>query len=526
LGKLFIYNKIKFSFIIFLLILFSFGIINVNQSTVFAQQITVFPNISAVTIVTLPGFVDVIPRQIVRAKNDKLYFISGKAESVNSIRIYGSQNSGLPMASSDFIQLNEILTASNPLSVEAAYDGNNFIHILVNSQDGFLKDYPFDITNTVFKATKTIVSGSPNLSTGSYIGTSGVSAMFDKSGRLNIAYWSAGKHVSYRAYSYDSINDTLTNVFGPIQIDTAGSANHPSLAISPFDSSITVSWISEATSPAKILARTATNTGLIGSVESVSTTDVWTSTNSGVNIDQGPSLVIDTKGTKHLTYIKNFDSTGDYGRIHYVVNSGSGWVDTELSSYTHDPALAIDSVNNLYIIGHGSPQSPECKISTIICVKKKNTDNTWSPSAVLASPTGMDSYDASASVKWGVIGWNRPETVEFLFFRANSGSYYNTTVMYSRLENANIAPTPTAIVTTTTGTPTTAISTTATTTSSTTTCINRDLGDVNCDGKIDLGDFEIGRKEWAAGLVTKTADLNHDGIVDYSDFTIWRMNFK
>jgi len=70
-----------------------------------------------------------------------------------------------------------------------------------------------------------------------------------------------------------------------------------------------------------------------GNVETVSTAPVWTSTNFGINIDQAEPRRRNRRRQVSDLH-PGFDSTGDYGRIHYVVNSGSGWTDEALNAYT------------------------------------------------------------------------------------------------------------------------------------------------------------------------------------------------
>ncbi len=47
-------------------------------------------------------------------------------------------------------------------------------------------------------------------------------------------------------------------------------------------------------------------------------------------------------------------------------------------------------------------------------------------------------------------------------------------------------------------------------------------GDANCDGQVNLTDFEIWRKEFTGALTTKTADFDSSGQVNLTDFEIWR----
>jgi hypothetical protein len=391
------------------------------------------------------GVNDVVPHQLIRTAGDRLYTFVMQAQYSNVIKAYWTNNTGLPSTTNPFSGSAQVTESERPLSVEAAYDGGNFVHVLVNTNAGNLKIYVFDLTTNTFKAPFLVAGGNPTVS-GDYIGTSGVSGMFDPAGTLHLAYWSQGNNITYRSYTYDGPSHTFTPRDGPTLLDTSGKANHPALAISPLDSSVTVAWVSQATTPVKILARSRPATGAWGSPETASNWPVWTSTNSGINIDQGPSLVIDQAGTKQLAYIENFDSTGDYGRIHYVANSGSGWVDTQLPSYTHDPALALNSLGDVYIIGHGHPNNRSCTAMTDMCVIKKNSGGGWDLPVLFASPTPGNSFDASPSVKWSVVGFNRPETIEFMFFQANGGNYNNTTLFYAAIAGPGappVTPTPT-----------------------------------------------------------------------------------
>jgi hypothetical protein len=378
-----------------------------------------------------PGSTDVIPHQLIRTSDDRLYIFVSQPYS-STIRVYWT-TPGLPNTPAAFTGSAQATESGIPISLDAAYDGGNVIHILVNTRNtGLLRDYPFDLTTNTFKPALTLTSDSHKI-TGTYPGTCGVSSMVDKDGRLHVAYWSSSNRIIHRAYTYSNSTNTLTLVSGPFTVDTGGSANHPVIAVSPLDNSLTVVWVSEATSPAKILARTRASTGTWGSVETVSTSSVWTSTNAGINIDQGPSLVIDANGTKHLAYIENWAITQpyDYGRIHYAVNDGSGWTDQALSFYTHDPALALNSAGQLYIIGHGYPLNPSCKSEDDMCTIKKNSDGTWgTPQLLAAHPNSTHSFDTSPSVKWSVMGFHRPETIEFLFC---STPYESPTVYYARL---------------------------------------------------------------------------------------------
>lgn len=57
-------------------------------------------------------------------------------------------------------------------------------------------------------------------------------------------------------------------------------------------------------------------------------------------------------------------------------------------------------------------------------------------------------------------------------------------------------------------------------------CVKKSLGDANCDGLIDLIDFEIWRREFTGSAITRNADYNADGFVNLIDFEFWRRAFS
>jgi hypothetical protein len=70
-----------------------------------------------------------------------------------------------------------------------------------------------------------------------------------------------------------------------------------------------------------------------------------------------------------------------------------------------------------------------------MCYLQKN-GSTWGSLQLLLDNPGGTSLDASPSVKWSVVGFNRPQMVELVFFSVpkNPGlDYYNPTLHYARL---------------------------------------------------------------------------------------------
>jgi hypothetical protein len=422
------------------------------------------------------GYADVIPRQIVRTADDRLYSFAGQAQGSNNILVYWTTAPGVPTSAADFggnTQLTPPLT-KGPISVDAVYDGNTIIHVLVNENctspftvcapdSGELYDYPFDITTNSFRSAKLISTGN-SVAPGFYLGSGGVSGLFDTNGVLHVAYWAGSNHIDYAAFTYDAAADTLTRIDSLIHVDNSGSANHPILAVSPVDNSVTIAWVSQASSHAQILARTKTAAGW-SSVELVGPSDpnvsVWTNTSSGISVDQGPALLITANGTKHLVYIQDTDSSGDYGHVRYAIYTNSiGWVDQPVPYYTHNPALATNSQGDLYLIGHGhwlnAGPDPACSHDFNICTLKKNSTG-WDLPQGFATPPSGETFDASVSVRWSVVGWNRSDLIEFVFFSGQTSNYWNMSLYYGTLGStgSTLTPTPTRTPTeTNTPTPT------------------------------------------------------------------------
>lgn len=397
------------------------------------------PEVKELKVIAVgPGGSDVISRQIVRASDDKLYLFANRNGS-KLIYSYRTTAAGLPNLSSDFTAGPTVdFGNSQPLAVDAIYDGSNIIHVLTNGANGHIRLYPYNISTHTFGTSFSVATNGRNMNANDlYVGTMGVSGLMDTSGNLHMVYWRSDNRIEYRAYTHSSGSYTLVSGSTKV-VDTAGSANHPSLAISPVDGSVVVAWVSEATNPRKILARVRSSAGVWSTtIETVSTAAVWTSTQFGINVDQGPGMVIDASGVVHLTYMQNFDSTGSYGRVHYVTRATSGvWTDTALNFYSHAPAIGIVG-SQISIIGHGHPQNPSgpCKSLDDMCYLQKN-GSTWGSLQLLLDNPGGTSLDSSPSVKWSVVGYNRPQYLELVFFRvpATPGlDYYNPYLYYARL---------------------------------------------------------------------------------------------
>ncbi len=345
------------------------------------------------------GFSDVSPHDLIRTADDRLYAIGNQLYASNFV-VYWTTAPGLPTRFTNSVIVNE---ASTPLSVDAVYDGKTTIHMLALLNNGQVRDETFGTSSNTVTASRTIATNGGIVS-GNYSGSEGVVGAYDLSGSLHTVYWSSGNHIIFD---------------GSTQLDSAGNAQHPAIAVSPTDGSITVAWVQ---TDKTVRVRTFAG-GAWGAIQQVSTAPAYVSLDAGISIDQGPSLLIDASGHRHLTYIENWRISApyDYGRVHYVTNAGGSWVDTDIGSYSHDPALALTSTGQLYIIGHGyNLNAAPCASNNDICLWTKS-GGSWSES-MFAQHTGSQSFDSSPSVKWSAVGWNRPNAVEFVFFDSGSAT--------------------------------------------------------------------------------------------------------
>jgi hypothetical protein len=380
---------------------------------------------------------------------------------------------GVPTSAASFTGHTQFNVTGQPISVDAVYDGQSIVHVLINVvspdlSNGTLSDYPFDLTTNSFKPAFTI-DGNVPFRTTLPIGTAGVSGMVGRDGTLNVAYWSnlpGANHITYKAYAYNPVTNGFVLKEGPTQIDTNrtdGMANHPALVVSPLNGDITLSWLWQSLPfpppQAAVYARTKTASGW-GSINQVNSAAYkpWVDANPslGLNVDQGPSMVITADGTIHLTYNEDAYTSGgsnyDYGRVHYVTStSGASWVDTLLIDglgqyyYTHDPSLTTDSSNRIYLFGHSDwRNSAPCTASypaVINCYVKKNPNGPWTAPQQVKDKNGnavppsnpQENFDDSVSMKWGVVGWNRPELVEFAFFSGKAQNYWDMSLYYGTL---------------------------------------------------------------------------------------------
>jgi hypothetical protein len=359
------------------------------------------PAVAPTTFFTVGlGFSDVSPHALVRTADDRLYAVGNKLYASQFV-VYWTAAPGLATAFTGSLTISE---ASTPLSIDAVYDGKTTIHLLALLNNGQVRDETFSTLSNTLTAGRSIATNGGTVS-GDYAGSEGIVGAYDLSGVLHTVYWSSGNHIMFD---------------GSTQLDSAGNAQHPAIAISPLDGSTSVAWVQ---TDKTVWVRTFSG-GTWGPAVQVSTAPAFTAASAGISIDQGPSLLIDAAGKRHLAYIEDWRVSApyDHGRVHYVANASGSWVDSYIGAYSHDPALALTGTGQLYIIAHGyALNAAPCTSNADLCKWTLGAGGTWL-AQIFALHTGSQSFDSSPSVKWSAVGWNRPSAVEFLFFDSGQAS--------------------------------------------------------------------------------------------------------
>lgn len=336
------------------------------------------------------GFTDVETHQIVRTSSEVCIF--APVLFYNTINAFCS-----PGLTANFSITATLNAGATVTTLDAAFDGSATIHVLALLTNGVLRDYPFNTTSHTFGAPAQLATNGAT-SSGYYNGNAGVSAMYDSSGVLHVIYQTS--------------SGQLTHLPGNERVDTTGGAKHPVLAIAP-DDSLTVAWLDA--SALRIKARTKAG-GAWGGVQTISTVKAFD------GIDQGPSMVIASDGTRTVCYIEGWRDAYpyDYGRLHCATGVGGVWTNAYLNYYTHNPAIAVKG-DTLYLIGHGYsapgiPSQAPCTSIDDLCYTYK-VGSTWQPWSMFADANSAagDSFDGSVSVKWSRIGWNLPGMLEVAF---------------------------------------------------------------------------------------------------------------
>ncbi|MBI4928704.1 MAG: hypothetical protein HY835_13125, partial [Anaerolineae bacterium] len=83
-----------------------------------------------------PGGSDVIPHQVVRTNDDRVFVFAYRGDLSNQLMAYWTSQVGFPTEAAQFTAATPYTQPAVIISVETVYDGLNTIHVLFNSTDG------------------------------------------------------------------------------------------------------------------------------------------------------------------------------------------------------------------------------------------------------------------------------------------------------------------------------------------------------------------------------------------------------
>jgi hypothetical protein len=148
-----------------------------------------------------------------------------------------------------------------------------------------------------------------------------------------------------------------------------------------------------------------------------------------------------------------------------------------------------------------------CTNNVDMCVTKK-IGTSWGSTQTFATHPSNGGFDTSPSVKWSAVGFNRPETLEFIFPNTVNGSYEHTTIYYARIDGDAVT------------------STTRPTISPTSSPLQK-LGDGNGDSVVNGLDYVLWLTHYSetTTLGPQKGDFNRSGKVDGSDYIVWLTHF-
>lgn len=407
---------------------------------------------NAVTFpLNMDGHVDVTSHQIIRGSGDRVFVIAGKVDQP-TLRVFATTSGGLPTATGNFSAGATVdLPEGKVVSVSPAYNGTDSIFILANTwvttTTSRIYGTVYTISSNTF-STPQLLSLNPapgTMAAGLYIGTAGVSAAAANANTLHMAYWAAGYQIGYCALT---VTGGTYSACTPQVLDASGGA-HPVIAIAPSDGSITVAWADEEAGIGRIMAATRSATGTFSPAVQVSDVNVQAyiargSNRAQIDFDQGPSLVIDSTGRRHLVYIESYDNVSNpqqYGRVHFASSSdgNAAWSDEALNVYSSTTGLGLAG-STLYMFGRGSEYtsasaaSAPCRVSDNMCyLTRPLAGGVWGPAALAAAPPSGFTFNASPSIKWSGFAMGQPSAVEFVFYAVPIGNYYDPRVYYGRL---------------------------------------------------------------------------------------------
>ncbi len=365
------------------------------------------------------GTTDPSEHQLVRTSGNVLYvFANGSTayptNSGSHLHVYKAQQAG---TASSFTEVDAAHAPGNEVfTVDSAIDGSDIVHVVWNNRLGEVNYAIFDTKTNLWGAvTKLAVNNWTDFNQGDQ----GVNIALDANGKSHVVW-------TYKDNGGTLHTDYANNVGGtwnaPVRVDdiTLKNAIHPTLAFAP-NGDLLLAWIDGTgnySGDGIVRTRVRHANGSWDASQAINDT-------AYAGLDNGPSLLITSNGTQHLTFNNN------QNQIRYWYNSGSGWKGDRQPAVeeTHDPVLGPDGNGGLYIYGHGAPADgsqggfgPD-KFRFHLAAG----GTSWGPWTRIE--TGP--MDDASGVRWSQFFFNFPKTVDYASWYDNYGNTGATNVPYT-----------------------------------------------------------------------------------------------
>ncbi len=253
--------------------------------------------------------------------------------------------------------------------------------------------------------------------------------------------------------------------------------------------------------------------------------------NNSIDLSRiGNGIVLDSVGSKSLnkflfannaviapTLSDSFTSTATSDVDYNVYSSKLVWLTEPHGLSNTDPGFVNPAAEDFRLKSNSASIGRARELSQLVGFSKPTV--VAAGTDVGAYQHGSDYFHTYPSPKYVV-----PEGGEDPSFGASNDSWPADTrggVNPPYGLNGSSQPTATALPT-----PTVTPTNPGVTVSPSNACPLQADGDANCDGKINLNDFERFRQEFTGILTTNTSDFSGDGKVTLIDFEEWRRNFQ
>lgn len=348
-----------------------------------------------------PGLAEASSRQVIRTNEGRVYIFAAddSAQKAGSgpgvIRAYRADDMGIPgsFAEADGAQRPTGLPPDGVLGGPDVRLGSSGVaHVLfVDKTKGALVYQTFSTLTDTWGPATTIATG---VDVGTHPFKRGETAsalVLDASDTVHVAYTSSGSVF----YTRNEVG-TWT---APETVATGTEPTHPQLAAEA-NGDLQIAWLEQGPTPQ---VRWAERTAGVWKPPETVASDVL----GNANLDQGPSIVLDTAGQPHVVFLSCCAPSTTFVRV--GARTESGWVSDTLpyDLYAHTPQIYGRGDDVYVFLGHDD--------LIRFGYAYHLTGEPWSPYTPLTSLADGE-LDGSASARWDPLHETNPNIIDVAFF--------------------------------------------------------------------------------------------------------------